>query len=118
MRGGLAAGGRGAGARALAMTDFNPPAYRGDPGINHTGDNAFITWMGGCWGFVAIDKIRHVIEPRPMFNPAVMLAAAEERQYARTGRSSKYEAMQKDGSYKAREERANKAALVEDWGQS
>ena len=74
--------------------------------------------MGGCWGFVAIDKIRHVIEPRPMFNPAVMLAAAEERQYARTGRSSKYEAMQKDGSYKAREERANKAALVEDWGQS
>ena len=100
------------------MTDFNPPAYRGDPGINHTGDNAFITWRGGCWGFVAIDKIRHVIEPRPMFNPAVMLAAAEERQYARTGRSSKYEAMQKDGSYKAREERANKAALVEDWGQS
>lgn len=93
---------------AHAAAAHHPTAYRGDPGIAHTGDNAFVTWMGGCWGFVAIDKIRHIIEPRPMFNPAVMLAAAEERAFRRTGKSKRFEEMKKNGSYKAREDRANK----------
>eukprot|EP00959_Pyramimonas_sp_CCMP1952_P382964 8024416-Pyramimonas_sp.AAC.1 len=60
------------------MADYTPASYKGDPVIPHADESNFKAWIGGCWGFVALNYASDFFEPKPSFTPDYILATAEE----------------------------------------